>query len=118
MLIVCIVLFLIIVIAAIVDYLAEIDTAIVGVIAICILLTAIIIWPVMYQDSKSNYRSYVAAKQTIEAARSGEISEVERAALVTKMLEINAIIADANYWNGTILKDAVYNKLANAEYLK
>jgi hypothetical protein len=78
----------------------------------------LLIWVVMYADSKSSAALYQATRITVEAAREGNVSEFERAALTTKIIEMNQILADAKYYNSTFVGDAISDDFADLEYLK
>jgi uncharacterized membrane protein len=40
-----------------------------------------------------------ATRETIAESRKGEVGELERAAVLSKMIEYNAWLADKRYWN-------------------
>lgn len=83
------------------------------------LATIAIIWPVNYYGSVAEVDRYHALKETIEQARQGEVSEMERAALTQKMAEYNADLASVKYWNNTkLFDDFIADELAELEPLK
>lgn len=75
-------------------------------------------WVVIYTSSLSNIEVYHATKYTIENARQNDISEMERAALTVKIIEINEVLADARFINRTFVGDVMPDALAELEYLK
>lgn len=77
-----------------------------------------IIWPVNYYSNLANVEVYNSTKNTVELSRSKEISEVERAALTTKIIEVNEYLAKAKYWNKTFFEDMVPDRLAELDYLE
>jgi hypothetical protein len=83
------------------------------------LAVLLIVWPMQYHDYKEKIAIYQATKQTIDEARKNNVSEVERAALTTKIIEVNEILAAAKYENEhTIFKDSIPDDFANLPYLK
>lgn len=77
-----------------------------------------IVWISSYSTDKANIEIYHTTKNSIQEARSQEISEVERATLTTKIIETNEFLASKKYWNGTIFGDMIPDELANLDYLK
>ena len=77
-----------------------------------------VVWPMKYFSSVWDYRDYMVVKQAIEDSREQNVSEVERAALLNKIIEENKKLASAKYWNNTIFKDMIYDKYAELPYLK
>jgi len=94
------------------------DGELIAIIAGFVLLIVVFVWSVNYITGIDDYNRHEAAKHTIESARLGEISDVERAALTAKIVDINVGIASAKYWNETFFGDMVYDKFAEADYLK
>lgn len=83
-----------------------------------LLIANLIAWPTSYYSDKANILIYESMKQTIEYSRSNEVSDLERASLTTKIIEINKYLANAKYWNDTIFGDLVPDDFAALEYLK
>lgn len=81
-------------------------------------IIAPIIWIAEYADSKSNIYQYEAIKVTIEQSRSKEIDPLERAALTQKIIDLNATLASAKYYNQTFVGDMISDDFANLPYLK
>lgn len=77
-----------------------------------------IIWSTNYYSNLANVEVYNSTKNTVEVSRNKEISEVERAALTTKIIEVNEYLAKAKYWNRTFFEDMVPDKLAELDYLE
>lgn len=78
----------------------------------------LIIWPMSYYGYMSNIQEYNAVKNTVQDARENGDSEVERAALTTKIIEVNQSLASAKYWNATIFDYAIPDEYANLDQLK
>ncbi|GAB6989562.1 hypothetical protein [Paenibacillus pini] len=77
-----------------------------------------IVWTNNYYSYKADINKYLITKQTITDSRNSKISDIERAALTSKIIEINQYIADAKYWNDTIFGDMIPDDYAELEYLK
>jgi hypothetical protein len=82
------------------------------------LILFLLFWPLAYISSKDSFITYQSTKTVIEKARKSNISEVERAALTNKIIEINSEIASAKYWNKTIFDCLIYDEFADLEPLK
>lgn len=67
-----------------------------------ILTLALILLPASYYSTKSDIQEYYSIKQTINEARQNNISEVERAALTQKIVEVNQWLTSTKYWNNSI----------------
>lgn len=87
-------------------------------ISIVLLVMSVLIWVVSYNSYKAEINKYNITKQTISESRKTSISDIERAALTTKIIEINADIADARYYNNTIFGDIIPDEYANLDFLK
>lgn len=83
---------------------------------------AIVVLTLMFSIShgtaNATLAQYHAIKETIEVARQGEVSDIERAALTQKIMRVNQDIASYKYWNGTIFHLMIPDKLAELEPLK
>jgi membrane protein implicated in regulation of membrane protease activity len=82
------------------------------------LITLCIMWPVSYYSMKQDIAVYQTTKQTIEDARKNGASDIERAALTTKIIEINESLARAKYQNHTWLDLTIPDEYAALPYLK
>ena len=84
-----------------------------GLFAIILLAT-----PLVFFGTKvfclSEYPNFV---QTVADARESE-SEIERAALIQPMIEMNNRIARYQYWNNTIWKTMYYDGVDDLEFVK
>jgi hypothetical protein len=61
---------------------------------------------------------YQATKQTIDESRKGGISDVERAALTNKIIEINQELASAKWTKQHFFGDTIPQEYADLPYLK
>jgi hypothetical protein len=75
-------------------------------------------WPAYYYNDISSIQQYHAAKQTIAQARTTNTSELERAALTTKIIEVNSWLANAKYWNDSIFDIYIPDEVEELEPLK
>ncbi len=68
-----------------------------------LLITALTI-PINRIDCRQDMRYYEALKETIKESRSiADVSHgVERAAIITEVVKMNAWLKDAQYWNNTL----------------
>lgn len=87
----------------------------VGVIAVIVIPLG---WVINISSYNSNIQQYNAIKETIKIAREESISDIERAALTTKIIEVNEYLASAKYWNNTMFGDNIPDEFAELEYLK
>lgn len=88
-------------------------------IGVVYLLVMVLVWPINYFTSKSFVvATYPALVNTIENSRMEEMGELERAALTTKILDINGDIARMQYWSQTMWKPLYYTKVMELEPLK
>jgi hypothetical protein len=83
-----------------------------------VLFVALLFLPANYFREVSNINDYYAVKSTIEESRKNDISEIERAALTTKIIETNEWLANVQYWNKTIFDIYVPNEVMNLKPLK
>jgi hypothetical protein len=82
------------------------------------LFVHLVAWPLSYFDSKNDAIIYQSTKATIQEMRKSNASEIERAAVANKVIEINNNIATAKYWNKTIFDCYIYDGFANLKPLK
>lgn len=83
-----------------------------------ILIISLIILPLNYYGTKSEIVQYYITKATIDQAREQSISDIERAALTTKIVEINQWLAGVKYWNETIFDIYIPDEIMGLEPLK
>lgn len=83
-----------------------------------VLLVALIALPVNYYSTKAEVDRYHALKETIEEARRGEVSEIERAALIQEIAGYNKDLASAKFWNDTLFDIYIFDGLTELEFLK
>ena len=86
--------------------------------SVAMLILALIAWPICYYSTLANIERYEAQKQTIEVARASDISEIERAAILTQISETNQALASYRYWNDTIFDIFIPDKITELEPLK
>ena len=93
-----------------------------GITLIIVLVIALVVALVTIPLNMASYRTsivkYYAFKQSLEVARQGEMSELERATILNQIIEWNASIETAKYWRGTIFKIFVSKEFAELELLK
>jgi hypothetical protein len=94
------------------------DQEILLIVASAILLLHMLFWPFLYLSSKNDVVIYQVTKKTIENSRNSNPSELERAALTNKIIEINQYLASAKYWNKTILGCYICDEVTRLEPLK
>jgi uncharacterized membrane protein len=80
-------------------------------------LMILVLWlnPAMVRGKIAEYH---AVKATIARAREVNISELERAALTQKIIEVNAEIASAQYYNRHGFDIYIPDEVEDLEYLK
>jgi len=61
--------------------------------------SALLVWPVCYFSEVSNIIEFKSTIETIENSRIEELDPIERAAIQQKVIERNAWLARAQYWN-------------------
>jgi len=83
-----------------------------------IILMAFIFTPINYYSTISGINQYNSMKNTIEITRNQNISEIERAALTTKIIETNQWLIDVQYWNNTIFDYCIPDEIMQLEPLK
>lgn len=84
-----------------------------GALAIMLLIAAI-----NQLGGRGEVERYHAIKETIEISRSENISEIERAALTKEIIEVNAHLASAKYWNENGFDIFIYDGVTELEPLK
>ena len=86
----------------------------------CIIALALflVFWPVAYYGYVSNIQEYHATKASVEVSRGEEMSELERAALVHKIIEVNRWLARAQYWNQTVFDPFIPDEVMALEPIK
>jgi hypothetical protein len=82
------------------------------------LIIIAIAWPSNYYEYKQKIVVYQATKQTIDESRKGGISDVERAALTNKIIEINQELASAKWTKQHFFGDTIPQEYADLPYLK
>lgn len=83
-----------------------------------ILIIMLLAWPISHFGYKSQIQQYHVTKQSIERSRKNELSELERAALTNKIIELNRGLADAKYWKGTIMGIYIPDEIMELDYLE
>ena len=71
-----------------------------------------------YYSEKRYVQTYNAIKTTIETARTSNVSDVERAALTVKIIEVNQHLADDRYWKDSIWGVFYPDEVVKLEFLK
>lgn len=82
------------------------------------LLLVMIAWPASYYETLSKINQYEVIKQTIEISRKENISDIERAALTNKIIEMNTWIASVQYDNKHMFELFTPDAVDTLEYLK
>jgi hypothetical protein len=82
------------------------------------LIVFLIILPLNRIDHYDQIQKYNAIKMTIEESRKENVSDIERAALINKIADVNKDIASTRYWNDTIFDIYIPDEAAKLEYLK
>lgn len=102
------------------DWLSTCDTAVWISTFISGLLTIImlVILAINHWTADSTIAQYEIIKDTIETARNEDLSELERATLTQKIIEVNQEIARYKYWNETSWDIFTPDRLTELEYLK
>lgn len=99
------------------DYETEVPIGI-AFISAAVLVIGLIFIPISINGDRNKVAEYNATKQTIEYARSNDVSDVEQAALITKIIEVNNGLAKAKLWNETTWGIYWLDEYANLEPLK
>lgn len=86
-------------------------------IAAVVLVIALIAWPISWYGDKEFGVEYKAMKETIESVRKASGTDLERAALTHKVIEINRELAVKKYWNDGIWDWYTPDDVANLEPL-
>lgn len=84
---------------------------------IATLILALIL-SINHGTANSKIAQYEVIKESIEVSRQEGSSDIERAALSQKIIQVNQEIASYKYWNGTMFHLMVPDKLAELEPLK
>lgn len=92
---------------------------IVAVLSLAVLLITLITLPLSRADYIDKRQQLRSIKATIQVSRSGGVSDIERAAIYQKVIEANAELASAKYWNNTLIADIfIPDSYANEDYIK
>ncbi|WP_368900777.1 hypothetical protein [Oceanobacillus oncorhynchi] len=83
-----------------------------------LLAISLIVLPLNYYGTKAEVDRYNALQETIENSRSGDMSDIERAALTSEIADYNKDLASIKYWNNTIFDIYIYDGLAELEFLE
>ena len=84
-----------------------------------ILFFVLLILLLFYNNELGNIQSYYAVKETVENVRNrDDISEFENVALSQNIIQANAWLKKAQYWNGTMFDIAIPDKVMELELLK
>lgn len=82
------------------------------------LIFAVVLFCLSHLTAGSTIAEYNALKAAIERARLEDRSEIERAAILTSILDMNRSIARVKYWNNTSLDVFFSDALAELEPLE
>lgn len=96
----------------------EMGWAITSIITGMVLFVALIMLPISYYNDMSKIKQYNSAEATIQEARTKNISDIERAALTTKIIDENQWLANEQYWNKTIFDLYIPNEVMKLQPLK
>lgn len=83
-----------------------------------VLFVAVVSWPISFYGSKAEVERYRALEESLNTSRSGEGSEVERAAVTNEIISYNKDLASVKYWNESIFDIYIYDGLAELPRLK
>lgn len=72
----------------------------------------VILWPLVYFDTKAEIREFLAVELTIKTARANQaISAVELAAIQQKAVEANQWLARMSYWDKALIGFMIPNEI-------
>lgn len=83
-----------------------------------ILFAALITIPISRAADGATIASHYALEETLSTSRMENLSEIERAAILTTIAEHNQLLASARYFNDTILDIWIVDELAELPFLK
>jgi len=83
-----------------------------------LLFVSVALWPVNYYGVKAEIVAYYELRDSIERARQDDMSELERAALTTRIIENNTQLQKAKYWNQTIFNVYYPDEIMELEPLR
>ncbi len=96
----------------------EVSGFLISIISGVALVIALIVLPVNFNSIKSDINQYNIIKQTILESRTENISDIERAALTTKIIETNQWLVNTQYWNETIFDIYIPDEIMKLKPLK
>lgn len=82
------------------------------------LFFAIVTFPFIHMSYKAGIESYYAFEQTIEDARSQDISDYERVTLTKEVAEMNKWVKSSQYYNHTIFDWYIPDEIDELELIK
>ena len=83
-----------------------------------LLLISLIILPINRQSCFADIAKIKAFQETVSASRMENLSEIERAAILSKIAEWNEWIAETKYYNNTIWDIFIPDEAANLQPIK
>ena len=83
-----------------------------------LLVIYLIILPLNRQDCFAKIVKIEAFQETVSTSRMGNLSEIERAAILSKIAEWNEWIAETKYYNNTIWDIFIPDEAANLQPIK
>lgn len=90
----------------------------ISVIALLVLTVSFFVLWINHETASGKIAQYEIIKETIEVSRKNEISDIERATLTQKIIEVNQDIAGYKHWNETSWDIYIPDELTELEYLK
>ncbi|WP_342836276.1 hypothetical protein [Priestia sp. SB1] len=82
------------------------------------LAVSLLVLSINHLSAEADIKKYEVLKMTIDQSREDGNSEIERAALVKKIISFNTDLAETKYWNETVFDIFVPDKVAELDYLK
>lgn len=82
------------------------------------LFTSLIILVINHAEAGAQLAHYHELVTTIEESRNNNTSEIERAAIMTEIIETNTYIAEQGYWNNTIFDIFIPDEIAELKPIK
>lgn len=85
---------------------------------VIVLVISLIMIPIVRIGFNAEIKRYHAFKQTLENARFEEMSELERATILTKIADWNMDIANTKHWKKTIFGIYIPDEVTELEFIK
>lgn len=89
------------------EWLTDVAGAIISTCSGIALFFVLLFWGITYVSTVADIQTYYAVKETVKESRNAEIIPLERAALTNSIIEINSWLKRTQFWNSTILNQAI-----------